>query len=121
MPSFLAFVRTETKPPLFSGNSVQKNSRVFLSVILSLSSELPPITPTLTVYHSFADSTPVKSNSEHLFVFSHYERPHQDRQGQHQHFMDHGFPQFITVIESCSTVAIDTQTKYGTWATATQR
>ena len=28
---------------------------------------------------------------------------------------------FIHVIESCSTVAIDTQTKYGTWAAATQR
>ena len=62
MPSFLALVRTDTKPPLFSGDSVQKNSRVFLSAILSLPSELPPITPTLTVYHSFADSTPVKSN-----------------------------------------------------------
>ena len=29
--------------------------------------------------------------------------------------------QFIAVIDSCSTVAIDTHTKYGTWATATQR
>ncbi len=30
-------------------------------------------------------------------------------------------PQFIAVMLSCSTVASDTQTKYGTWATATQR
>ncbi len=30
-------------------------------------------------------------------------------------------PQFITVMLSCRTVASDTQTKYGTWATATHR
>lgn len=34
---------------------------------------------------------------------------------------NHGLPQFIAVIENCSTVANDTQTKYGTWPTATQR
>jgi hypothetical protein len=28
-------------------------------------------------------------------------------------------PQFMTVIDSCRTEAMDTQTKYGTWATAT--
>ena len=32
-----------------------------------------------------------------------------------------GYARFIHAIESCSTVAIDTQTKYGTWAAATQR
>jgi hypothetical protein len=32
-----------------------------------------------------------------------------------------GHHQFIAVIDSCSTVAMDTHTKYGTWATATQR
>ncbi len=34
---------------------------------------------------------------------------------------NHGLPQFIAVIENCSTVANDTQTKYGTRPTATQR
>ena len=33
--------------------------------------------------------------------------------------MDHDFPQFSQVMPICSTVAIDTHTKYGTWATAT--
>ena len=32
---------------------------------------------------------------------------------------NHGFPQFIAVIDTWSTVAMDTHTKYGTWATAT--
>ena len=32
---------------------------------------------------------------------------------------NHGLPQFMAVIDSCSTVASDTQRKYGTWATAT--
>ena len=32
-----------------------------------------------------------------------------------------GYVRFIHVIESCSTVAIETQMKYGTWAAATQR
>ena len=31
------------------------------------------------------------------------------------------FPQFIAVIDNCSTVAIDTQTRYGICASATQR
>jgi hypothetical protein len=31
----------------------------------------------------------------------------------------HGLPQFIAVIDNWITVAIDTQTRYGTWATAT--
>jgi hypothetical protein len=30
-------------------------------------------------------------------------------------------PRFIHVIDSCSTAAIETQTKYGIWARATQR
>ncbi len=34
---------------------------------------------------------------------------------------NHDFPQLIAMIDSCSTVASDTHTKYGTWATATQR
>jgi hypothetical protein len=33
----------------------------------------------------------------------------------------HGLPQFMAVIDNCSTVANDTQTRYGPWATATQR
>ena len=45
--------------------------------------------------------------------FSHDEQPHQDQQRQRQHFMDHDRPQFIQVIESCSSVANDTQMKYG--------
>jgi hypothetical protein len=32
---------------------------------------------------------------------------------------NHGFPQFIAVIDTWITVAVDTHTKYGTWATAT--
>ena len=32
---------------------------------------------------------------------------------------NHGLPQFIAVIDSCSTVAMDTHTKYGPCATAT--
>jgi polyhydroxybutyrate depolymerase len=61
-PSFFAFDRTEEKPPLFSSDSVPWNSRVFLSVILNLPSETPPITPSLTVCHSLAASAPAKSN-----------------------------------------------------------
>ena len=34
---------------------------------------------------------------------------------------NHGLPQFIAVIDSCSTVASDTHTKYGTLGQATQR
>jgi hypothetical protein len=33
--------------------------------------------------------------------------------------MDHDFPKFIAVVEICSTVAMDTHTKYGTWAMTT--
>ena len=47
------------------------------------------------------------------YFFSHDQRPHQDQQRQRQHFMDHDRPQSIQVIESCSTVANDTQMKYG--------
>ena len=32
---------------------------------------------------------------------------------------NHGLPQFIAVIDIWITVAMDTHTKYGTWATAT--
>ena len=42
------------------------------------------------------------------------------QKGHRQHDRG-GRYQFIAVIDSCSTVAIDTHTKYGTWATATQR
>src|SRR6185369_8340697 len=39
-------------------------------------------------------------------------------EGHRQHERG-GCYQFIAVIDSCSTVAIDTHTRYGTWATAT--
>ena len=32
---------------------------------------------------------------------------------------NHGLPQFITVIDSCNTVASETHTKYGIWAMLT--
>ena len=32
---------------------------------------------------------------------------------------NHGLPQFITVIDSCNTVASETHTKYGIWARLT--
>ena len=46
------------------------------------------------------------------------ERSHSEGHRQHDGC---GHDQFIAVIDSCSTVASDTHTKYGTWATATQR
>ncbi len=55
-------MRTEAKPPLFSSDSVPKNSSVFLSVISNLPAETPPITPSLTVCQSFAASALEKSN-----------------------------------------------------------
>lgn len=39
-----------------------KNSIVLFSVILKFPTETPPITPSLTDYHSLAASGPVKSN-----------------------------------------------------------
>ncbi len=61
-PSFAPLALTEAKPPLFSSDSVPKNSIFLSSLILKRPTERPPITPSLTVCHGLAASGLSNSN-----------------------------------------------------------